>query len=176
MTQLPRLVHLVQSIPKDVPILLAPSSGRDALLAILHAKKVLDKKRIINWKSDTVYTADTVCVHTSSFLISETNSPLHESIFVFFLYCHFCSIGKMSVLRLNKVYYAGEMGKGKGTKGQWDTLKQEWCSWALVMPRQRLQKLFVGSRTVHDDRQKNSSSAAVASSSSSGKSNPVDGV
>jgi hypothetical protein len=47
------------------------------------------------------------------------------------------------------------MGRGKGTKGQWDTLKQEWCSWALVMPRQRLQRLFVGSRTVHDDRQRN---------------------
>jgi hypothetical protein len=51
---------MVQSIPADVPILLAPSTGRDALLHLLHAKKVLDKKRVVDWKSDTVYAADTV--------------------------------------------------------------------------------------------------------------------
>lgn len=72
------------------------------------------------------------------------------------------------------VYYAGEMGKGKGTGGKWDTLKQEWCSWALVMPRRRLQRIFVGDSTVHRDRQANASAlgpSRAAASTSGGKLN-----
>ena len=177
--KLPRLVHLVQSIPKDVPILLAPSSGRDALLNILHAKKVLDKNRIINWKSDTVYTADTVCMFKCAYFFLLTFETTRKSLtlvpaFSFSVLMYFQSLDILLLFNsVHKVYYAGEMGKGKGTKGQWDTLKQEWCSWALVMPRQRLQKLFVGTRTVHEDRQKNSTAVGT---SSSGRKSPFDGV
>jgi len=60
MAQLPRLIHLVQTIPEDVPILLAPSSARDGFVKLLHDLGVLDKKRILDWKADTVYHADTV--------------------------------------------------------------------------------------------------------------------
>jgi hypothetical protein len=197
--KLPRLVHLVQSIPKDVPILLAPSSGRDALLNILHAKKVLDKNRIINWKSDTVYTADTVCMFKCAYFFKSETVYTADTVcmfkcayfflltfettrksltlvpaFSFSVLMYFQSLDILLLFNsVHKVYYAGEMGKGKGTKGQWDTLKQEWCSWALVMPRQRLQKLFVGTRTVHEDRQKNSTAVGT---SSSGRKSPFDGV
>ena len=56
MAQLPRLVLLLETIPKDVPILLAPSSGRDAFVQLLHDKGVMDKKRVLNWRKDTVRT------------------------------------------------------------------------------------------------------------------------
>mmetsp|Transcript_63609 Transcript_63609/g.143487 ORF Transcript_63609/g.143487 Transcript_63609/m.143487 type:complete len:631 (-) Transcript_63609:270-2162(-) len=60
MAQLPRLILLLQSIPKDVPILLAPSKGRDQFVQLLHDKGVLDKKRILTWNANTVYHANTV--------------------------------------------------------------------------------------------------------------------
>ena len=44
----------VETIPKDVPILLAPSGGRDAFVQLLHDKGFLDKTRNMTWKRDTV--------------------------------------------------------------------------------------------------------------------------
>jgi hypothetical protein len=118
MAQLPRLVLLAQSIPKDVPILLAKSSARDSFVNLLHEKGILDKKRIMNWDQNTVYHANTV-------------------------------------------YYAGEMGRGVGTGGKWDTLKVEYCSWALVMPRERLQRIFIGNYTKEGNKHLLASKAAA---------------
>ena len=47
MAQLPRLILLLQTIPHDVPILLAQSSARNAMVEILHARGLLDKRRIL---------------------------------------------------------------------------------------------------------------------------------
>ena len=61
------------------------------------------------------------------------------------------------------VYYAGEMGRGPGTPKQgWDTLKKEYCSWALVMPRKRLQALYHNSTVAETAGQYNAGESKAA--------------
>lgn len=99
LNHLPRLILLLEHIPRDVPVLLTKSSARDQLVKILEKKGVLDSQRVVDWdpKAKTAFRAD-------------------------------------------EVYFAGEMGKGR--RHGWDMLRQEKCSWAMVMARQKVQELF----------------------------------
>ena len=59
--QLPRLVFLLQTLPKDVPILMA-SSGKmlRQIISFLSEKGILDPARIVEWDPDASYAAETL--------------------------------------------------------------------------------------------------------------------
>ena len=58
--QFPRLVYLILSLPKDVPILLANHRLRHELIDVMAKKGLVDPARIIDWDQNTVYYADSL--------------------------------------------------------------------------------------------------------------------